>query len=254
MATTTEENHIVGSLGSDFWKLKVPPELIPALAREFDWNRLGRRVMIDAREGIITWMNPSGSHVGQASASDKVVPLAGALLKMRIKDMRDLRWKGTGGPGNVWLEADAAYYIGKNAAEWFAAREKSRKEALDFEARTPPDLVVEVEVTHFDENKPRRYAELGVPEMWRVYGERESDRFNVEVLALQEVGGPKRLEESRVLPGLSAQILPEALELGELWKYKELKELLTENLIWVNSPETGKNNSEPDSSPPIPSM
>ena len=44
------------------------------------------------------------------------------------------------------------------------------------------------------------------------------------------------MEESRVLPGLAALILPEALELGELWKYKELKELLNENLIRVKQP------------------
>ncbi|MCY3675337.1 MAG: Uma2 family endonuclease [Paracoccaceae bacterium] len=251
MPTTADAHHVIGSLGSDFWRIKVHPELVPAMAREFDWNRLGRRVMIDARKGIITWMNPSGSHVGQASASDKVVPLAGALLKIRIKDMRDLRWKGTGGPGNVWLEADAAYYIRKNAEGWFAARDKGRKEALAFEARTPPDLVVEVEVTRFDEDKPRRYAELGVPEMWRVYGERESDRFNVEILALQERGGPKAVEESRVLPGLPARILPEALELGELWKYRELKKLLAENLIPANN---SKPDPESETSPPTPSM
>ncbi len=60
------------------------------------------------------------------------------------------------------------------------------------------------------------------------------------------------MEESRVLPGLAALILPEALELGELWKYKELKELLNENLIRVNNPEAGKGKKEPDSSPPRP--
>lgn len=76
-----------------------------------------------------------------------------------------MRWKGTGGASNVWLEADAACYIGKNVEGWFAARDRGWKEALAFEASTPPDLVVEVEVPHFDEDKPRRYTELGVPEM-----------------------------------------------------------------------------------------
>ncbi len=121
---------------------------------------------------------------------------------------------------------------------------------MAFEANTPPDLVVEVEVTRFDEDKPRRYAELGVPEIWRVYGERESERFNVEILALQAEGGPIKLEESRVLPGLAALILPEALELGKLWKYKELKEWLNKNLVRVHNPEAGKDKKEPDSSPP----
>ncbi len=115
MITTTEEHHVVGSLGSDFWRIKVSPELVPRIAHEFDWNHLGRRVMTDVKEGIISWMNPSSTHVGQASASDKVIPLAAAILKVHVKNMRDLRWKGPDGPERVRLEADSAFYLGKNA-------------------------------------------------------------------------------------------------------------------------------------------
>ena len=147
MTTSADDHHVIGSLGSDFWKLKVPPELIPSLAMKFDWNRLGRRVMINAGEEIISWMNPSSSHVEQASASEKVVPLAAAILKLHVQDMRDLRWKGPEGHERVWLEADAAFYVRKNAENWFAIFRKGVQEVVEtFEAKTPPDLVIEVEV------------------------------------------------------------------------------------------------------------
>ena len=158
MLTTTAEEHFIGPLRSDFWRLRVPPERIP----EIDWNSMGRRVMIDVGEGIVTWMNPSASHKRRVSASDKVVSLAGALLKIPVRDMLDLCLKVTGDPKNIRIEPDAAFYVGKKAEGLLAARDR-----VAFEAGTPPDLVVEVEVTHFDEDKPRHYADLGVTEMWR---------------------------------------------------------------------------------------
>ena len=151
MTTTIDDHHVIGTLGSDFWRIKVQPELIPIMAREFDWNKLGRRVMIDARKGIISWMNPSSLHEDLASASDKVVP----MVQLHVKDKRGKRWKRPNDPKNVGPEADASYYIGINAVGWYAADRGGGDEAvLAFEAKTPADLVVEVEVSHIDEDKP----------------------------------------------------------------------------------------------------
>lgn len=252
MTTTLDEFHVTGPLGSDFWKLEIPPELVPALAREFDWNRLGRRVMIDAREGIISWMNPSSTHEIFDTSTDITVLVASSVLQKQVRPMRGTRWKGPDDPENVGLEADAAFYVGKNADDWYAIREKGRQAVLDFGAKTPPDLVVEVEVTHFDSKKPQRYSELGIPEMWRVSGTQKSNHFEVEILSLQEVGGPLVVEESLVLPGLPSKILPQAFEMAEFGRYQPLQELVVENLVKGNKPSAGKN--EPESSPPSPSM
>ncbi|MCY4306711.1 MAG: hypothetical protein OXC57_00390 [Rhodobacteraceae bacterium] len=111
MTSTADDHHVIGPLGSNFWKLELPPELVSALAREFDWNRMGKRVMIDAREGITIWMTPSSLHVDPATAGDKVIPSAAAILQMIIREKRDNRWQGLGDPQNVGLEADAVYYI-----------------------------------------------------------------------------------------------------------------------------------------------
>lgn len=108
-----------------------------------------------------------------------------------------------------------------------------------------------MEVTHLDNVKPQRYARLGVREMWRATGERESDRFRVEILALQETGGPKIVEISRVLPGLPARILPQAFELAEFGKYQPLGDLVIENSVQVGTPELAKGGEEPPTPPSL---
>jgi len=42
---------------------------------------------------------------------------------------------------------------------------------VDLERDPPPDLVVEVDITHTDINKLQLYAALGIPEFWRYNGE-----------------------------------------------------------------------------------
>ena len=237
MTTTIDDHHVVGPLGSDFWQLKVPPELVPALAREFDWNRLGRRVMIDATEGIIAWMSPSGTHEGLIESSDLTVKVAGTVLKTEVKAVRGIRWKRPEDPPNVGLEADASYYVGDNAERWLVVyRSGGEKAVLDFEAATPPDLVIEVEVANPDEDKPARYAELGVREMWRIYGKMGSDRFRVEILNLQEGNGPRPVENSLVLQGLDPEILPDAFRLARGNDYRGLQEWLKEKLVPADNP------------------
>ena len=228
--------HCVGSMGSEFWRISVPPELVPELAEKIDWNRYGRRVLVDAAEGIILWMNPSGPHEDYADAAGKTVEAAARLLGETAKAKLGTRWKRSEDPKNAGLEADASFYIGANAEGWYAARRESRKAALAFEAATPPDLVVEVEVTNPADGKPELYAALGVPEMWRV--DRKSpdrvdeDEVKVEILALQAPSNKHRIiKESLALPGLKAALLPEAFELVVGGRHEEFEKLLKAALI-----------------------
>ena len=59
-------------------------------------------------------------------------------------------------------EPDNAYYIQNQPLV------KGR--TVDFSQDPPPDLVVEVDITHTDIAKNRFYASLGVPEFWRFDG------------------------------------------------------------------------------------
>ncbi|NEQ51753.1 MAG: Uma2 family endonuclease [Leptolyngbya sp. SIO3F4] len=60
-------------------------------------------------------------------------------------------------------EPDDAYYIQNQPL--VAGRD------VDLDRDPPPDLVVEVDITHSDINKLQLYAAMGVPEFWRYNGE-----------------------------------------------------------------------------------
>ena len=60
-------------------------------------------------------------------------------------------------------EPDDAYYIQNQPL--VAGRD------VDLDRDPPPDLVVEVDITHSDINKLLLYAAMGVPEFWRYNGE-----------------------------------------------------------------------------------
>ena len=227
MNETLARHRCVGPMGSEFWRIEVPPEIVPALAEEFDWNRMGRRVMIDAARGIISWMSPSSAHEIVAEDASKTVELAARLLGVRARAMRGTRWKRPGDPRNTGLEADASFYVGPNADRWYAKRRRGGVAATEaFEAATPPDLVVEVEVPRFDGDKPDRYAALGVREMWRVASRDGGNRVEVEILDLRAPGGPRPASESNALPGLKPAPLPAAFDLAASGRFDKLEERL----------------------------
>lgn len=60
-------------------------------------------------------------------------------------------------------EPDSAYY--------FQNQPLVKGRNVDFASDPPPDLVVEVDITHTDIAKNRFYAALGVPEFWRFDGQ-----------------------------------------------------------------------------------
>lgn len=60
-------------------------------------------------------------------------------------------------------EPDAAYYIQNQPL--VAGRD------VNLDHDPPPDLIVEVDITHTDINKLQLYAAMGVPEFWRYNGE-----------------------------------------------------------------------------------
>ncbi len=221
-----------GSLGSVFWQMRAPPHAVGWLASEADWNRLGKRVLIDPIEGLISWMSPSRAHESFARAADKVVDRAGERLGLRVKALGGGRWRQRpDDPPNTGMEADASFYIGPKADQWLEAFESGgRTAAAAFEERTPPDLVVEIEWTNADRKKPSRYAELGVHEMWRVQGDDESDGIAAEIIDLLAKGGPRPVEESALFRGLANRELTGLLDLAHRTRYREMELRLAELL------------------------
>lgn len=63
----------------------------------------------------------------------------------------------------VGAEPDTCFYV-QHAVQMFGARN------LDLKQDPPPDIVVEVDITHPSYSKRPIYARLGVPEIWRYDG------------------------------------------------------------------------------------
>ena len=94
-------------------------------------------------------------------------------------------------------EADEAFYIRNHAS--VAGR------TVDLSQDPPPDLVVEVDITHTDIDKNRLYASMGVPELWRF------DGYILQIYQLQE-GQYVEVEASPTFPTVPKARLYEFLE------------------------------------------
>ena len=82
------------------------------------------------------------------------------------------------------------------------------KAQLALEVDPPPDLVVEIDITHPPLNKLPIYAAVGVPEVWRYDGQA------LTILKL-EGGAYYAHIESIALPGVTGQDLSQLLEAGK---------------------------------------
>jgi Uma2 family endonuclease len=74
-------------------------------------------------------------------------------------------------------EPDNCYYIQNEL--------RVRGKLVDLSQDPPPDLVVEVDITHTDIDKPNLYASMGVPELWR---------YNGKVLQIYQLHGSQYAE------------------------------------------------------------
>lgn len=87
------------------------------------------------------------------------------------------------------VEPDECYYLGN--AELLRG-----KDDLDFSAIPPPDLAIEVDISHSSIDKLSLYASIGVPELWFYDGE------TIRVYLLQKEGKYLRSETSYAFPFL----------------------------------------------------
>lgn len=136
----------------------------------------GSRLTYD--DGVLEITMPLEEHEFSRSLIECFIRTLVEALGMRIKTMGSTTMnypflkKGA--------EPDSAYYIQNQPLV------KGR--TVDFTQDPPPDLVVEVDITHTDIQKNQFYAAIGVPEfwrfngkVWRIYQLREGVYVEVEV-------------------------------------------------------------------------
>ena len=163
-----------------------------------------RRVSIDPVRGVAVMMSPSRLHERIAVRLDKVAEGLGGGARgggLRVEQLRGTRWRDREGPQGAGAEADCAFYVGETADAYIRAETLGDEQADAFTDQHPPDLVVEINVSHTDEGKPAWYRRLGVAELWAVAAGKSPDWLEVEFLDLQALDGPAASRESKVIPG-----------------------------------------------------
>lgn len=111
-------------------------------------------------EGLLEITMPLEEHEFSSRLIECFIRTLVELMGMRMKTMGSTTMnypnfkKGS--------EPDNAYYIQNQPLV------KGRN--VDFASDPPPDLVVEVDITHTDIEKNKFYAAIGVPEFWRFNG------------------------------------------------------------------------------------
>ena len=201
----------IGPLGSTIHVLRADAGTIAELAA-IDWNRCFRRVCLDPVRGVITLMAPSRHHEDLTSIFDDIVDVAGGALAGVAKKLRSPRIRRRSEPPGTGMEPDCAFYVGERAKGYYAALVKGEEAADAYIEHTAPDLVVEVEITHADKGKAERYGEMGVRELWRLYGRKGTRELRAEFLALRPGSAPRNLDASVVLEELTPDDVCEAVD------------------------------------------
>lgn len=111
--------------------------------------------------GMLEIMSPSEAHENPSGLIGQFIEILTEELNLNIKTMGSTTLECP--EAEAGAEPDQGYYI-KNEP-------KVRGKKVDFKVDPPPDLVVEVDITHTDINKNALYAELKIPEFWRYNGE-----------------------------------------------------------------------------------
>ena len=201
----------IGPLGSTIHVLRADAGTVTEFAR-VDWNRWFPRVCLDPVLGLVTLMTPSRLHEDLGEIFADIVHGAASAFTGASKDLRHTRLRGRDDPPDTGMEADGAFYLGARARDYCVALAEGDAAADAFVERTPPDLVVEAEITNADEGKIGRYAEMGVRELWRLHGRKGTRELRVEFLALRPGAEPRELAASEALGGLTADDVREAVD------------------------------------------
>jgi Uma2 family endonuclease len=118
----------------------------------------GARLTYD--DGILEISVPSELHEFSASLIECFIRVLVEEMGLRIKTMGSTTMNYPNLKKGA--EPDKAYYIQNQSLV------KGRN--VDFSQDPPPDLLVEVDISHTDISKNQFYASIGVPEFWRFNG------------------------------------------------------------------------------------
>lgn len=159
-----------------------------------------RLVYVDGR---LTFLTASRRH-------DWYAERLGELVKF-FASTTGLNWEDSGsatyrlGDKEVGVEADKAFYLGANADLMKGSVN------IDLSTQPPPDLAIEVEISHPADDALLVYGRIGVPEVWRF----DVKSWKCSFCQRIQTGTFESSSQSRVLPFLKSIDVEEQLRLAD---------------------------------------
>ncbi|MBP0027675.1 Uma2 family endonuclease [Roseofilum sp. Guam] len=120
-----------------------------------------RAVRLIYDRGTLEFVMPLEDHEFAAELIGVFIRVLVAAMGLKLKSMRSTTLARQ--DLDRGAEPDNAYYI-QNQPQVAGRR-------VDLQRDPPPDLVVEVDITHTDIDKNQLYGALGIPEFWRYNGQ-----------------------------------------------------------------------------------
>lgn len=206
-----------------------------------DWEGYGvllglrgerRRPKVVYLDGRLTLMSPGYTH-------ERLKTLLRVFIEIALEGL-DIRFVGAGSTtlrrkrrrGGV--EGDETYYL-RNLAGLRGKRH------IDLRVDPPPDLAVEVVVSHGADDAVEVYRRLGVPEVW-VCAE-----AGLTILLLDERGAYAASETSRAVPGLAASEAHSWVVRDDFPDDFEWRQALRRWVVEVLAPRRGRSGDDPTS-------
>jgi Uma2 family endonuclease len=131
-------------------------EVYDLLVRDLDDAESKVRVTYD--NGRLVLMSPLFAHEGWKKLIGGMIELLALELNIPMRRLGSSTWRRK--DVRKGLEADECYYVQHES------RVRGKAE-LDLKRDPPPDLAVEIDITHFPVDREGIYAGLGVPELWQ---------------------------------------------------------------------------------------
>jgi Uma2 family endonuclease len=144
-------------------------------------------------EGSVTLVSPGMPHEMKGYRLDLLILAVCLELGIKYTGLASTTWTLPFGAGDTGYEADAAYYIQSHGAA---------------KKHQPPDLVIEVVVSHSEKKALRAGAFLKIPEMWVLDVPRHRLTFYHLTVRGKQKGTYRPVPRSRAIPVLlSAEVL-----------------------------------------------
>ncbi|WP_435009816.1 Uma2 family endonuclease [Tundrisphaera lichenicola] len=159
-----------------------------------------RMIYID---GSLTFSTLSRRHDWFEDRFDKIVMVVALQCGIEYEVAGSATFRSEG--QKVGVEGDRTYYFGPHAEIMRGPID------IDLSTQPPPDLAIEVELTHLADDAIATYARIGVPEVWRFNVRRKTLAF----LLLGEDGVYHPAARSRSLPPLGPEDVLGQLRIAE---------------------------------------